>query len=78
MEEGLSTDSQYTLGIFCSDRIRTTSNTMTIIIGAVLIDKLCKATLNASQEQALETKPTDTEASIQVVNENGATESTKL
>lgn len=51
---------------------------MTIIIGAVVIDKLCKATLSASQEQALEPKPTDTEASIQVVNENGATESVKL
>lgn len=51
---------------------------MTIIIGAVVIDKLCKATLSASQEQALEPKPTDTEASIQVVNENGATESAKL
>lgn len=61
-----------------NDRIRTTSNTMTIIVGAVVIDKLCKATLSASQESALETKIIDTEASIQVVNENGVTESAKL
>lgn len=61
-----------------NDRIRTTSNTMTIIVGAVVIDKLCKATLSASQESALETKIIDTEASIQVVNENGVTESEKL
>lgn len=61
-----------------NDRIRTTSNTMTIIVGAVVIDKLCKATLSDSQESALETKTIDTEASIQVVNENGVTESAKL
>lgn len=51
---------------------------MTIIVGAVVIDKLCKATLSDSQESALETKTIDTEASIQVVNENGVTESEKL
>lgn len=61
-----------------NDRIRTTSNTMTIIIGAVVVDKLCKSTLSSPQEQPLETKAIDSEISVQVVNENRTIQSAKL
>lgn len=34
-----------------NDRIRSTSNTLTIIMGAVMVERLCKTSLSADQEQ---------------------------
>lgn len=33
-----------------NDRIRCTSNTLTIILGAVMVERLCKTSLNSDQE----------------------------
>uniref|UniRef100_K1QDJ6 Uncharacterized protein n=1 Tax=Magallana gigas TaxID=29159 RepID=K1QDJ6_MAGGI len=38
------------LVVIIGDRIRTTSNTLTIILGAVMVERLCKTRLNSDQE----------------------------
>ena len=38
-----------------SDRIRSTSNTMTILVGAVILDRICKSSLSVPTNQQEET-----------------------
>ncbi|XP_061197901.1 excitatory amino acid transporter 2-like [Saccostrea echinata] len=52
-----------------NDRIRTTSNTMTIIIGAVVIDRLCSSTLKSAEDSTpKETPAIESEVKIKTTN----------
>ncbi|XP_048781372.2 excitatory amino acid transporter-like [Ostrea edulis] len=59
-----------------NDRIRTTSNTMTIIIGAVVIERLCRSSLKSAEDPIPDEKPTpDPEVNVQ---EGNGISSTKI
>lgn len=61
---------------YFSDRIRTTSNTMTIIIGAVVIERLCRSSLKSAEDPIPDEKPTpDPEVNVQ---EGNGISSTKI
>ncbi|XP_062587359.1 excitatory amino acid transporter 2-like [Saccostrea cucullata] len=53
-----------------NDRIRSTSNTLTIIVGAVVIDRLCRSSLRSASNNSLEEDPTK-ESEIKVIVDNG-------
>ncbi|XP_056014300.1 excitatory amino acid transporter-like isoform X2 [Ostrea edulis] len=57
-----------------NDRIRTTSNTMTIIVGGVIIDRLCKSSLRSTAFHSSKDKCTrESEAQVKVENEKMST-----
>ncbi|XP_062615329.1 excitatory amino acid transporter 2-like [Saccostrea cucullata] len=53
-----------------NDRFRTTSNTLTIIVGAVVIERLCRSSLRSASNNSLEEDPTK-ESEIKVIVDNG-------
>ncbi|XP_062602401.1 excitatory amino acid transporter 2-like [Saccostrea cucullata] len=60
-----------------NDRIRTTSNTMTIIIGAVVIDRLCSSSLKSAEDNSPKESPA-MESEVKINTENNTARTSEI